>query len=81
VNGEEKPDLADLTLAELVASVPAQLTPKKNTIGRHRGRRCACGTCTTCIENARWERIFREKFADPDYYTRPVRVIVGSSLK
>jgi hypothetical protein len=22
------------------------------------------------MENARWERIFEEKFADPDYYTR-----------
>ena len=31
-------------------------------------RRCACGSCYTCRENARWERIFQEKFADPSYY-------------
>ena len=28
-----------------------------------------CGECVRCLENARWERIFAEKFADPDYYT------------
>jgi hypothetical protein len=33
-----------------------------------RRRRCQCGVCRTCQENARWERIFVEKFADPDYY-------------
>jgi hypothetical protein len=31
-------------------------------------RRCTCGTCKQCLENARWERIFNEKFGDPDYY-------------
>lgn len=33
-------------------------------------RRCRCGICVTCLDNARWERIFQAKFADPDYYTR-----------
>jgi hypothetical protein len=33
-------------------------------------RRCNCGTCAFCKENARWERIFQEKFADPYYYTQ-----------
>ncbi len=33
-------------------------------------RRCACGVCRDCVENARWERVFAEKFADPDYYQR-----------
>jgi hypothetical protein len=28
--------------------------------------------CPTCEENARWERIFQTKFADPSYYTRPI---------
>ena len=32
-------------------------------------RRCTCGQCPRCMENARWERIFLERFADPDYYT------------
>ncbi len=40
---------------------------------------CACGTCKWCLDNARWERIFNEKFADPAYYAR-VTVRHGSSL-
>ncbi len=32
---------------------------------------CPCGSCTTC-RDARWERVFQEKFADPDYYLRRV---------
>ncbi|PWU05593.1 MAG: hypothetical protein C5B51_14105 [Terriglobia bacterium] len=31
-------------------------------------RRCDCGVCALCVENARWDRIFKEKFADPNYY-------------
>jgi hypothetical protein len=40
----------------------------------HHGRRvrCTCGQCPQCLDNARWERIFAEKFADPTYYTRRV---------
>jgi hypothetical protein len=44
-----------------------------NTARRRRAspsRRCVCGSCYTCRENARWERIFQEKFADPTYYDR-----------
>jgi len=33
-------------------------------------RQCNCGQCYKCKENARWERIFQAKFADPDYYVR-----------
>lgn len=32
--------------------------------------RCQCGRCPLCADDARWERIFREKFADPTYYRR-----------
>lgn len=39
--------------------------------------RCQCGQCSQCTENARWERIFAEKFSDPDYYAR--RGVQGSS--
>lgn len=40
---------------------------------RRQGR-CRCGRCKQCADNARWERIFNEKFADPYYYApRPVR--------
>jgi hypothetical protein len=39
-----------------------------------RKRRCLCGICPVCLDNARWEAIFNAKFADPDYYKpRPVR--------
>jgi hypothetical protein len=31
------------------------------------------------VDNARWERIFQEKFADPNYYAKPLRR--DSSLK
>jgi hypothetical protein len=31
---------------------------------------CRCGHCGVCTDNARWERIFTEKFADPSYYNR-----------
>ncbi len=33
-------------------------------------RCCLKGDCPTCLDNARWERVFREKFADPFYYSR-----------
>ena len=33
-------------------------------------RQCRCGRCARCLDNARWEQIFQEKFADPDYYNR-----------
>jgi hypothetical protein len=36
---------------------------------RLRPQRCTCGKCALCAENARWERIFNEKFADPSYYS------------
>ena len=34
----------------------------------HPRPRCRCGQCRQCLDDARWERIFTEKFADPDYY-------------
>lgn len=50
-----------------------QVQPASRTV------HCACGKCPRCVDDARWERIFREKFADADYYAErpPVR---GSSL-
>ena len=41
--------------------------------------RCRCGKCARCLDNARWERIFREKFEDPEYY-RQTRLHSSSSL-
>jgi len=31
---------------------------------------CRCKRCEACLDDARWERIFQEKFADPSYYGR-----------
>ena len=50
--------------------------PVRATKGR---RLCRCGACTQCLEDAKWERIFSEKFADADYY-KPRSVWGGSSL-
>lgn len=53
---------------------PVYAAPAAKTLRR----RCTCGTCRSCLDNSRWERIFQEKFADPNYCTRPLRR--GSSL-
>ena len=42
-------------------------------------KRCSCGGCTFCLDNARWEQIFSAKFADPTYYS-PRLPKVGSTL-
>lgn len=62
--------------------VPAHVRRRRADSGAGRPgrtRRCQCGKCVQCLENARWERIFAEKFADPTYYTRPL-VTVRSPL-
>ena len=61
---------------------PVQRQPRMTTnasrpsLDRHRFqvavRPCSCGKCARCVENARWDRIFNEKFADPDYYSQPI---------
>ena len=71
------------TIAELLSAPDSAMRPEpanptgSNSPKRHRGvklSRCKCAACPRCRENARWERIFQEKFADPDYYApRPVR--------
>lgn len=42
---------------------------RRRGIGPRRRLRCKCGQCKHCIDDARWERIFAEKFEDPYYYT------------
>jgi hypothetical protein len=49
------------------------------TAKKGRKMRCKCGQCIRCLDDARWERIFADKFADPNYYTHPV-TRGGSSL-
>jgi len=36
---------------------------------RAQPRRCTCGKCRTCVDNAHWEMVFQQKFADPYYYS------------
>ena len=57
---------------------PIETSPKP--IRMHKTHGCVIGcNCRTCCDNARWERIFQEKFADPSYYSnRTTRN--GSSL-
>ena len=53
--------------------------PKMSGAPCHKVKRCRCGACPRCQEEARWERIFNERFADPDYYKeRPAHF--GSSM-
>ncbi len=66
-------EIAALLAAQKQAQRP-QATPRTRVSTRSARRRCHCGACSTCLENARWEKIFNEKFADPNYYKpQPVR--------
>ena len=47
---------------------------------RDRRMHCKCRKCPQCLDNARWERIFAEKFADPNYYTRSAATHMASPL-
>jgi|HubBroStandDraft_2_1064218.scaffolds.fasta_scaffold290020_1 hypothetical protein len=67
--------MADHVIAENDAE--RSLVARKACIDAgHRRRRprripkeiCRCGYCPRCLDNARWERIYEERFADPSYY-------------
>jgi hypothetical protein len=77
-------DLADDRLITSILSGPGiSRQPRSNAIPEirpaSRPRQCQCGRCPACLDNARWERIFKQKFADPDYYSYS-RIPQGSSL-
>ena len=83
-------ELADARLIEELLASHARIS--RGRPGHHRRqvtpinlapcpkvKRCRCGMCPRCQEEARWDRIFNERFADPDYYKeRPARF--GSSM-
>ena len=49
-------------------SVSTAQTPQFGQRGIVARKQCSCGRCRECVDNARWERIFLEKFAlkEPD---------------
>jgi len=65
------------SIRDLIAS-PVKKAPERRygrnpnalPAGVHdRRKHCRCGVCRQCVDNARWDRIFAEKFADPTYYS------------
>jgi hypothetical protein len=66
--GALSPAAAAKSQGTAISAHPIHL-PKRLKISR-----CRCGVCHTCSEEARWDRVFQEKFADPTYYgDRPPR--------
>ena len=68
-------------IVKMVAA-PARATPGVLPVVGSRIKlryRCGCGACKKCLDNARWDRIFNEKFADPAYYGTMV-IRRGSTL-
>lgn len=74
-------DLQLCDAASVAKLLEAHLLPKRRSprpvrgenlsevrVKTSRPRRCNCGTCSFCIDNLRWDRIFDLKFADPTYY-------------
>jgi hypothetical protein len=65
----------ELASPELIGSLKARLRvtnapPLRRDLAvrssiTHPKRHCRCGQCPICLENARWDQIFAEKFADP----------------
>jgi hypothetical protein len=72
----QAPKVPERPVSEPVAAVPA----KSQAASRRKRRVCQCGNCSTCKDNARWERIFQEKFADPEYYLQPLHIRYSSPL-
>ena len=49
-----------------MAAVVVATKPKARQVAAR--QRCTCGGCDRCLDDAKWERIFREKFVDANYY-------------
>jgi hypothetical protein len=68
------PRIIEALLAGLARDKQPKPAPKPQGVRRSSPVRCQCGQCPRCADNLKWEVIFNQKFADPDYYkTRPVR--------
>jgi hypothetical protein len=67
--------------AAVAAPPRIEPVPQANAAkSRRAAGRCHCGQCRNCTENARWERIFQEKFANSDYYHHDIRIRYASPL-
>jgi hypothetical protein len=66
-------ELADLAAILQMNESPLAFEPVRTErplpVSRTKHRRCACGKCRTCVDNARWESVYQRKFADPYYYS------------
>ena len=78
LSANQGPEPMEVELADLAAILQMNRGPlvfepvraqSKLPVSRTKARRCACGTCRSCIDNARWESVFQEKFTDPYYYS------------
>lgn len=47
---------------------PRLTAPARPAATKAKRRVCRCGQCSVCRDNVRWDRIYKEKFADPEYY-------------
>ena len=66
---------------QIISAVPVpQTTSRTPCYYRDGATDKRCGMCGWCADNARWERIFQTKFADPHYYKREAHVVLQSSL-
>lgn len=62
-------EAARATSIRLPRAARAESPQPERRTAQHRRLRCHCGKCRQCLEDARWDRIFNERFADPEYYT------------
>ena len=66
-------ELADMAaimqMSDTQAVVQPPMAARQRAAVRNKPRRCACGACRTCLDNAKWESVFQKKFADPYYYS------------
>jgi len=68
------PQIIEALLAGLSREKEPKPEPKPQVVRRLNPVRCRCGVCPRCADDAKWETIFNQKFADPNYYkARPVR--------
>ena len=72
--------LQNYSTQDIIDAIAASAVPASRRVWKRSSRRstpklrnsrmgrCKCGHCESCIDDARWERIFNEKFASPEYY-------------